>query len=72
MDGFVDRLHALRFLRVCDPSYGALPFTLVVRPPTEHIRLLLDLRMGIPLLRKREFERVIMLEVRIGEMFGSG
>ena len=29
MDGFVDRLRALRFLRACDPSYRALTFTLV-------------------------------------------
>jgi hypothetical protein len=27
--------------------------------------------MGIPLLRKREFERVIVVEVLIGEMFRS-
>jgi hypothetical protein len=61
MDGFVDRLHALRFLRACDPGYRALTFTLVGLPPTEHISLLLDMRMGIPLPREREFERVIMV-----------
>jgi hypothetical protein len=27
MDGFVNRLHAFRFLHACDPSYGALTFT---------------------------------------------
>src|ERR1035437_2293268 len=43
MDGFVDRLHALRFLRACDPSYRALTFPLVGLPPTEHISLLLDI-----------------------------
>src|SRR5580692_3136089 len=35
MDGFVDRLHALRFLRACDPSYRALTFTLVVYQPLD-------------------------------------
>jgi hypothetical protein len=40
MDGFVDRLHALRFLRACDSSYRALTFFLVGLPPTEHISLL--------------------------------
>jgi len=35
MDGFVDRLHALRFLRACDPSYRALTFTLVGLPPLD-------------------------------------
>src|ERR1035437_3261213 len=39
MDGFVDRLHALRFLRACDPSYRALTFPLVGLPPTEHLSL---------------------------------
>jgi hypothetical protein len=43
MDGFVDRLHALRFLRACDPSYRALTFTLVGLPPTGYISLLLDI-----------------------------
>jgi hypothetical protein len=43
MDGFVDRLHALRFLRACDPSYRALTFTLVGLPPTGHISLLLNI-----------------------------
>jgi hypothetical protein len=33
MDGFVDRLHALGFLRACDPGYRALTFTLVGLPP---------------------------------------
>ena len=61
MDGFVDRLHALRFLRACDPSYRALTFTLVGLPPTEHISLLLDIRLGIPLPREREFELLIMV-----------
>src|SRR5258708_4546572 len=46
MDGFVDRLHALRFLRACDPSYGALTFTLVGLPPTGYISLLLDILSG--------------------------
>ena len=71
MDGFVDRLHALRFLRACDPGYRALTFTLVGLPPTEHISLPLDIRMGIPLPRQREFAQVIMVEVLIGEMFRS-
>ncbi len=44
--GFVDRLHALRFLRACDPSYGALTFTLVGLPPTGYISLLLDILFG--------------------------
>ena len=52
MDGFVDPLHALRFLRACDPGYRALTFTLVGLPPTEHISLLLDMRLGIPLPAK--------------------
>ena len=52
MDGFVDPLHALRFLRACDPGYRALTFTLVGLPPTEHISLLLDMRLGIPLPEK--------------------
>ena len=39
LDGFVDRLHALRFLRACDPSYRALTFTLVGLPPTGKSRL---------------------------------
>jgi hypothetical protein len=39
MDGFVDRLHALRFLRACDPSYRALTFALMGLPPTEDISL---------------------------------
>src|ERR1700720_1925032 len=46
MDGFVDRLHALRFLRACDPSYRALTFTLVGLPPTGYISLLLDIQFG--------------------------
>src|SRR5258707_5808818 len=46
MDGFVDRLHALRFVRECDPSYGALTFTLVGLPPTGYISLLLDILFG--------------------------
>src|ERR1035441_2649353 len=46
MDGFVDRLHALRFLRACDPSYRALTFTLVGLPPTGYISLLLDILFG--------------------------
>jgi hypothetical protein len=40
---FVDRLHALGFLRACDPIYRALTFTLVGLPPTEYISLLLDI-----------------------------
>jgi hypothetical protein len=28
-DGFVDRLHSLRFLRECDPSYRVLTLALV-------------------------------------------
>jgi hypothetical protein len=43
MDGFVDRLHALRFLRACDPSYRSLTFFLVGLLPTEHISLFLDI-----------------------------
>src|SRR5260221_10913550 len=46
MDGFVDRLHALRFLGACDPSFGALTFTLVGLPPTGYISLLLDILFG--------------------------
>jgi hypothetical protein len=46
MDGFVDRLHALRFLRACDPSYRALTFPLVGLPPTGYISLLLDILLG--------------------------
>src|SRR5437870_12904977 len=46
MDGFVDRLHALRFLRACDPSYRALTFTLVGLPLTGYISLLLDILFG--------------------------
>jgi hypothetical protein len=46
MDGFVDRLHALRFLRACDPSYRALTFPLVGLPPTGYISLLLDILFG--------------------------
>src|ERR1039458_1228155 len=46
MDGFVDRLHALRFLRACDPSYRALTFTLTGLPPTGYISLLLDILFG--------------------------
>jgi hypothetical protein len=55
MDGFVDRLHALRFLRACDPSYRALTFPLVGLPPTEHISLLLDILSGsfLPSLGRR-------------------
>jgi hypothetical protein len=53
MDGFVDRLHALRFLRACDPSYRALTFTLVGLSPTGCISLLLDILFGsfLPSLR---------------------
>ena len=50
MDGFVDRLHVLRFLRTCDPSYRVLTLTLVGLPPTEHLSLFLDMRLGSPLL----------------------
>jgi hypothetical protein len=71
MDGFVDRLHALRFLRACDPGYRALTLTLVGLTPTEHISLLLDIRLGILLLFTEEFELVIMIEVVIEEMHGS-
>jgi hypothetical protein len=46
MDGFVDRLHALRFLRACDPSYRALTFTLAGLSPTGYISLLLDILFG--------------------------
>ena len=46
LDGFVDRLHALRFLRACDPSYRALTFTQVGLPPTGYISLLLDILFG--------------------------
>src|ERR1700746_2818327 len=46
MDGFVDRLQALRFLHACDPSYRALTFTLVGLPPTGYISLLLDILFG--------------------------
>ena len=40
------RLHALRFLRACDPSYRALTFTLVGLSPTGCISLLLDILLG--------------------------
>ena len=40
------RLHALRFLRACDPSYRALTFTLVGLSPTGCISLLLDILFG--------------------------
>jgi hypothetical protein len=51
--GFVDRLHALRFLRACDPRYRALTFTLVGLSPTGCISLLLDILFGsfLPSLR---------------------
>ena len=71
MDGFVDRLHALRFLRACDPGYKVLTLTLVGLTPTEHICLLLDIRLGIPLRFAGEFEVVIMIAVGIEEMDGS-
>jgi transposase len=48
MDGFVDRLHTLRFLRACDPGYRGLTLTLVGLPPTEHLSLFLDMRLGDP------------------------
>jgi hypothetical protein len=38
-DGFVDWLHPLRFLRGCNPSYGALTLTPVGLSPTEHASL---------------------------------
>src|SRR6202030_2605769 len=41
-DGFVDRLHSLRFLRECDPSYRVLTLALVGLPPTEYASLKLD------------------------------
>ena len=41
-DGFVDRLHSLRFLRKCDPSYRVLTLALVGLPPTEYASLKLD------------------------------
>jgi hypothetical protein len=71
MDGFVDRLHALRFLRACDPGYRALTLTLVGLTPTEHISLLLDIRLGILFPFAGEFEVVIMIEVVTEEMDGS-
>jgi hypothetical protein len=46
MNGFVGRLHELRFLRACDPSYRALTFTPVGLPPTGYISLLLDILFG--------------------------
>ena len=63
MDGFVDRLHTLRFLRACDPGYRGLTLTLVGLPPTEHLSLFLDMRLGIPLPFTGEFEVVIMIAV---------
>src|SRR5712671_2798299 len=58
MDGFVDRLHALRFLRACDPSYRALTFTLMGLLPTEHISLSLDIpSMLSPLPRQVRWNR---------------
>jgi hypothetical protein len=71
MDGFVDRLHVLRFLRTCDPSYRVLTLTLVGLPPTEHLSLFLDMRLGIPLPFTGEFEVVIMIAVVTEEMHGS-
>ena len=41
-DGFVDRLHSLRFLRKCDPSYRVLTLALVGLPPTEYASLKLN------------------------------
>lgn len=38
-DGFADRLHSLRFLRECDPSYRVLTLALVGLPPTEYASL---------------------------------
>jgi hypothetical protein len=35
LGGLVDRLHALRFLRACDPGYRGLALTLVGLFPTE-------------------------------------
>jgi len=41
-DGFVDRLHSLRLLHECDPSYRVLTLALVGLPPTEYASLKLD------------------------------
>ncbi len=72
MDGFVDRLHTLRFLRACDPGYRGLTLTLVGLPPTEHLSLFLDMRLGVLLLLiRRSFEVVIMIHDWIEEMHGS-
>jgi hypothetical protein len=62
MDGFVDRLHALRFLRACDPSYRALTFTLVglFPPNTSAFFWTYD---WVPCSPKGEFEVVIVIEV---------
>src|SRR5580693_10642294 len=38
-DGFVNRLHSLRFLHECDSSYRGLTFPLVGAFPTEYISL---------------------------------
>jgi hypothetical protein len=38
-DGFVGWLHRLRFLHLCNPSYGALTSTPVGLSPTEHASL---------------------------------
>ena len=38
-DGFVSRLHPIRFLHGCDPSYGVLTFAPVGLSPTEHASL---------------------------------
>jgi hypothetical protein len=46
MDGFVDRLHALRFLHACDPSYRVLTFAPVGLSLTGYISLLLDILFG--------------------------
>jgi hypothetical protein len=71
MDGFVGRLHVLRFLHTCDPSYRSLTLILVGLPPTEHLSFLLDMRLGIPLPFTGEFEVVIMIAVVTEEMHGS-
>jgi hypothetical protein len=41
-DGFVDRLHSLRLLHECNPSYRVLTLALVGLPPTEYASLKLD------------------------------
>ena len=50
---------------------GVLTFTLGGLSPTEHLSFLLDMRLGVPLLCKEEFEVVIMIAFATEEMHGS-